>query len=329
MTLHDRFRAIAPIAALLVLAGCSRMPATGAAAIGPPAISQDAPVELAGGPAPQSSAAAAVDSGSDAPSAASSTALAAQPADARVINPAPAVQDPLEPMNRGLFRMDASIDHVVNDRMKLGALAGRSPPSLRKGLSNLVDNLQEPTTFANEVLQRKAARAARTVVRFVVNSTAGLFGLVDVAGRMGLKRARNDFGKTLAAYGVGPGPYLYLPLAGPTSVRDAVGVAVDGYLSPFAWLRLTAIERNSVHAVKLALHPQSIELKRAAHSAASASPQGDEYAVLRQLHQAKRAAETATPPATEVPGQSTQVIAREDSSDPSHQKVDLASRQDP
>lgn len=101
------------------------------------------------------------------------------------------------------------------------------PEPLRNGVSNFFDNLLEVSTAGNALLQVRPEVASRAVIRFAVNSTVGLLGLLDVATAMGVDRQREDFGQTLGWWGVPDGPYLVLPLLGPSGIRDATGVAVD------------------------------------------------------------------------------------------------------
>ena len=110
----------------------------------------------------------------------------------------------------------------------------------RDSIRNFVDNMGEPVNFVNAVLQGADDRAAETMVRFIFNSTAGMGGLFDVAGGYGLKRNDEDFGQTLAVWGVGEGPYVMLPILGPSNVRDIVGKIVDNFTNPIGYFMPTA-----------------------------------------------------------------------------------------
>ena len=157
-----------------------------------------------------------------------------------------------------------AVNHLAAHAPVVGDAARRTPRPIRQGLTNAFANLDEPTAAANQVLQRKPLRALKTAVRFVINSTAGLAGLFDVADRLGLKRAHADFGQTLASYGVGPGAYLYVPLKGPTNLRDFAGGFADAYFSPFHWLRLTQAESSAMKAARIDLKLASNGAGRAA-----------------------------------------------------------------
>jgi phospholipid-binding lipoprotein MlaA len=115
--------------------------------------------------------------------------------------------------------------------------AHATPKPARTGVHNFLSNLGEPVTFANRVLQFRPEPAGRTAGRFFLNSTLGVGGLFDVAERAGLKADDTNFGQTLARYGVAQGPYLFLPILGPSTVRDATGRVVDIFLDPLTWIR--------------------------------------------------------------------------------------------
>jgi len=136
------------------------------------------------------------------------------------------VHDPLEPINRRVYRFNAQFDRWVF----LPAVRGYQfvmPDFAEKGVSNFFDNLLEIRNFSNNALQGKGKDTLVTGARFVVNTTLGLAGLFDPATKMGLLRREEDFGQTLGVWGVGPGAYLVLPLLGPSGVRDAGGLGVD------------------------------------------------------------------------------------------------------
>jgi phospholipid-binding lipoprotein MlaA len=134
--------------------------------------------------------------------------------------------DPLEPLNRYVYRFNANLDRWV--LLPVVRVYDRVLPRLaRRGVSHFFSNLGEVPTFANSVLQLSPRKSAGTLARFVVNSTVGVAGVWDPASRIGLHGYDEDFGQTLGHYGVPPGPYLVLPLFGPSSLRDATGLAAD------------------------------------------------------------------------------------------------------
>lgn len=142
--------------------------------------------------------------------------------------------DPLQGVNRISFDLSWTIDKVI---IRPAAIVYRTvvPPPLRDGIHNALSNFQEPMVFVNDLLQLRPGRALRTLARFVINSTIGLGGLFDVAKRAPFRIAYhgNGFGSTLGYYGVKPGPYIYMPLLGPTTLRDMVDNA-QGFLWPGA-----------------------------------------------------------------------------------------------
>ena len=134
--------------------------------------------------------------------------------------------DPLEPFNRGVYKFNDAVDQAV---LKPVATAYRdvTPPMVQRGVGNFFSNLDDVWSLVNNVLQLKGEAAANTMFRVGVNTFMGLGGILDVASEMRINRYTEDFGQTLGYWGVGPGPYIVLPLLGPSDVRDAVGLAVD------------------------------------------------------------------------------------------------------
>lgn len=141
-----------------------------------------------------------------------------------------AAHDPFEGANRGLFAFSMGLDHAILAPIAHGYMA--APQSFRNRVSAFVYNLGEPGTAINDGLQLHPRRAARAVGRFAINSTVGLFGLFDVAAQSGIPAHDADFGQTLGRYGVGAGPYLYVPVIGPLDVRDGLGRIVDVVTDP-------------------------------------------------------------------------------------------------
>lgn len=140
-------------------------------------------------------------------------------------------RDPWQRFNRRSFAVGGFIDRVLV-RPVARTYRRLTPAPLRRGLGNVINNLREPVTAVNGVLQVRPKVVAKAAGRFVVNSTVGVLGLFDVAGRGGLERQPADFGQTLGRYGVGAGPYLYLPLVGPTTLRDGAGGVVNTLTDP-------------------------------------------------------------------------------------------------
>lgn len=142
------------------------------------------------------------------------------------------VSDPLEPLNRLIFVFNEAFHKVVlYPATSLYQIF--LPPQLRNAIGNVIDNLSTPVVLANDILQGEGERAWRTTQRFLINSTVGLGGMMDVAEDMGIPEHDEDFGQTLAVWGIGEGFYVVLPLYGPSNPRDAIGkLLVDGYFDP-------------------------------------------------------------------------------------------------
>lgn len=145
-------------------------------------------------------------------------------------------RDPLETINRPLWDFNYDIlDAYLLRPVTVGYMTVVPKPA-RKGLVNVANNLSEPASFLNGMLQAKPSRSAVSAGRFLVNSTLGLFGLFDVATKIGLVEQQEDFSQTLAVWGVGDGPYLMLPALGPTTVRGTTGGLVDNLYFPLGLL---------------------------------------------------------------------------------------------
>lgn len=143
--------------------------------------------------------------------------------------------DPYEKFNRGMFRRHQKFDRAILRPAALGYKRAVPKPA-RDGIRNVFSNLGEPLVFLNFLLQLKVGKAAETLVRFTVNSTLGFGGLLDLAKTPGIKLPHrpNGLGDTLGFYGVKPGPYLFLPFVGPTTMRDLLGGQAEGLVLPLA-----------------------------------------------------------------------------------------------
>lgn len=150
-----------------------------------------------------------------------------------------ATNDPLEPMNRTIFDVNDFLD-----RLFLRPIAELYrviiPPGIRDRVAGVVTNMKEPVIFANDMMQGELGKAGTTIERFGINTTLGIGGMWDIAGsEWHLYQQTGDFGQTLASWGVKPGPYLVLPLFGPSNFRDALGLGVDAAMSPWSYIAYT------------------------------------------------------------------------------------------
>lgn len=139
--------------------------------------------------------------------------------------------DPFEGYNRAMYKTNKVLDQYTLKPLTKGYEAIMPDPAER-GVSNFFNNLKEVNTFANSLLQGKFHNAAASSARFVWNTTLGLGGLFDVATAMNIEATPEDFGQTLRTWGVPAGPYIVLPLLGPSTLTDSVGLVGDYYVSP-------------------------------------------------------------------------------------------------
>ncbi len=142
-------------------------------------------------------------------------------------------EDPIQAINIKSYALTQALDTTVVAPVALGYKRA-IPEPVRAGVRNFFNNLTLPVVFLNDLLQLKPGRAGKTLVRFTINSTAGIAGLVDVAKRKGIRLPlrRNGFADTLGYYGIKAGPFLFLPLIGPTTIRDLIGLLVDRAFLP-------------------------------------------------------------------------------------------------
>jgi len=141
------------------------------------------------------------------------------------------IYDPMEGMNRAVFDVNDAVDQAIAEPIARGYRAV-TPKLARDGVRNFLRNLRSPVNVANQILQGDIQGAAGDITRFAMNTTIGVGGLFDVAADTGLEYEYEDFGQTMAVWGVDHGPYLVLPLMGPSSFRDATGLLVDTVADP-------------------------------------------------------------------------------------------------
>lgn len=153
-------------------------------------------------------------------------ASAPDPADEAAYAEFQALNDPLEPLNRQTFQLNQALDAMILRPAAIFYL-NVIPPPLQRGTNNFLNNLRAPVILFNDLLQFEFTRAGNTAMRFVINTTLGVAGLDDRAAGFGYPQRDNDFGQTLAVWGVPEGPYLILPALGPSSPRDAAGRVFD------------------------------------------------------------------------------------------------------
>jgi phospholipid-binding lipoprotein MlaA len=160
---------------------------------------------------------------------------------------APSRVDPWEPVNRGMYQVHEAIDKAVLKPV-VTAYSNVVPRPVRTGVSNFFNNIDDLFSALNDLLQAKPAKAGDDLGRVLINTGFGLGGLIDVASGADIERGNEDFGQTFAVWGAGPGPYLFIPVLGPSTVRDLTGTGVRGYLGPTGYIDDVAL-RNSIYGV--------------------------------------------------------------------------------
>ena len=139
------------------------------------------------------------------------------------------VNDPFEELNRKTFEFNENVDEKI--LKPVAKFYSNFPPKIKNGVTNFFNNLEDVETSINQVLQGKPKKSINDISRFIINSTIGLAGFIDVASKIGLERHEEDFGQTLAVWGVGSGPYIMLPGLGPSTFRDTLSRPVSSFSS--------------------------------------------------------------------------------------------------
>ena len=139
------------------------------------------------------------------------------------------INDPYENLNRKTYQFNENLDEKI--AKPIAEIYSKFPVPIKNGVTNFFNNLEEVDTFINQMLQGKPKESLNDLTRFIINSTIGLGGFIDVASKMGLERHEEDFGQTLGVWGVGQGPYVMLPVLGPSTFRDTFSRPVSSFLS--------------------------------------------------------------------------------------------------
>ena len=197
------------------------------------------------------------------------------------------VKDPFESLNRLTFSFNEIVrQYLLGPVVKWYNVA--LPEVAREGIKNALNNLSSPVVLANDVLQGEFRRGLNTVSRLVINTTAGVGGFIDVAENLGIEGHKEDFGQTLAVWGMGDGFYLVLPLLGPSNPRDALGeIFIDSYFDPFGYY----LDEQDLSELKYALtgvkgivtYAEVID-----HLESLKETSVDFYGTIRSLHQQRR-----------------------------------------
>jgi phospholipid-binding lipoprotein MlaA len=168
---------------------------------------------------------------------------------------APSNDDPWERLNRRFYSFSQGLDRAIIRPAAMGYVR-IAPKPFRLVIRNFLSNLGEPKVIVNDILQLRPKRTIEATGRFLVNSTVGLGGILDVATHTNLPHRDNGFSVTLGHYGVGSGPYIYVPITGPATVRSLIGSIADGVASPLYWIRYpgrteVSISLGLVHGLDL------------------------------------------------------------------------------
>jgi phospholipid-binding lipoprotein MlaA len=202
----------------------------------------------------------------------------------------PQANDPYEQTNRQVFDFDIRLDrHILLPTAQ--AYNDVVPEFARDGVHNFLLNLNSPVIFANDVLQGEAGRGGQTLARFVLNSTIGIGGLIDIAGKIGIPYHDEDFGQTLGVWGAEEGPYLVLPFFGPSNPRDLTGNVVDIAFDPNTYISYNykfywSLGRGVLSVIDL-------RARNATTLAGIERGSVDYYASVRSLYRQNRANEIA------------------------------------
>jgi len=204
----------------------------------------------------------------------------------------PNPDDPYEDFNRQMFAFNDSLDKVVIEPVAHGYRAVTNEP-IRERVGNLTDNLNEPLTFVNHVLQGQIPDAGATFGRFVLNTTIGIGGIFDPAAAMGIYRTKEDFGETLGKWGVQPGPYLVLPFLGSSNPRDLFGKGGDIALNP---LNYPEFESDDEIRMGVAILGGLNAREGVIEAIEEVRNQIDPYTTVRRLYDRTRAQDIANAP---------------------------------
>jgi phospholipid-binding lipoprotein MlaA len=190
--------------------------------------------------------------------------------------------DPLEPFNRSVYRFNEGLDRTVLKPVAT-AYQNVTPAPVRTGVSNFFENISDAWSFVNNVLQARPVEAADTFFRFTTNTFWGLGGIFDVASDLKMPKHKEDFGQTLGTWGLDSGPYLVLPVLGPSSVRDTAGLVVDWQGNLLGQLDSVPV-RNSATGLRL------VDTRASLLNAGNVLDQAalDKYAFTREFYLQRR-----------------------------------------
>lgn len=190
--------------------------------------------------------------------------------------------DPFEPWNRAMYDIHQVVDgHFV--RPVAQAYVDTTPKPIQQGIHNFFANLDDVVSVVNDFLQWKLEKAGNDMGRVMLNSFFGLGGIIDVASDLNIEKGNEDFGQTFGYWGIRQGPYLFVPLFGPTTVRDGTGTVIRGYVGPLSWIDDVAARNILYGVVYLDERSQALEADRLVDQAAI-----DKYTFIRRAYLQRR-----------------------------------------
>ena len=195
---------------------------------------------------------------------------------------APSRDDPFEPMNRVSYRVHEVVDGQIVKPM-VQAYVDYAPKPVQQAIRNFFGNIDDFFSFINGMLQNKPDKAGHDLGRVITNTGFGLLGLIDIASDAGIPKGNEDFGQTFGYWGIPQGPYLFIPVFGPTTVRDGTGWVIRGYASPISHVEDVAT-RNILWGIGL------VDLRASALQAESVVSQAalDPYTFIRRAYLQRR-----------------------------------------
>ncbi len=193
-------------------------------------------------------------------------------------------RDPWEGFNRAVYTFNDTLDHTLLTPLAIGYRA-ITPEFAETGINNFYANLNDLIVALNNYLQFKFGAATSDVGRILVNSTIGLLGFIDVASKMGLRKHDEDFGQTLGYWGMGTGPFIMLPLLGPSNLRDGPAKVPDWLVWPPTWADINNSERNLLTALDIiSSRSELLKLEEKTEELA----RGDRYVFIRDAYLDRR-----------------------------------------
>ena len=202
------------------------------------------------------------------------------------------ISDPLEGLNRGIFYFNNTLDKYLLAPIAKG-YTKVTPNPVRSSIRNFFSNIKYPVYLLSDLTQGKLCQAGTHTGRFLINSTVGVAGLFDAASKAGLEHHEEDFGASLGYLGVGPGPYIVLPILGPSSLRDVGGLVVDSVAHPLRWASFGGSLSNDEDIGLTALGiVEIVETRASLQQAIEAAQEAslDYYSFVRTSYQQRRQA---------------------------------------